>query len=252
MSAAVANNSLTKPLTRRRRIRKKNEIKEPEAPSLPTEPITKSLNNEIIDENKPKMIVVAGKPRSGTSIMMDAMEMLGYELGPVKAGNPYLAMRGGRKELLNQFTAFCIGQYPPNVTAIQFFKDHEISALKLCRNMTDWILFFKEYYNVKLILLRRDEEDRIESCKNVGNPDIAYPETTKMPDPSCYNDIDYIDIEFEKFVSRDDVTIRALLELLGCPGEHIVLKVKDLIKPDIVRYRDGLDKLTEDEFYDNL
>ena len=237
---------------RTRRIRKKNEIIEPEAPPLPKETLTEKAVDTDKNDNKSPMIVVAGKPRSGTSIMMDVMQMIGYELGPVKSGNPTLGIRGGRKELLNQFTHYVIGQQPPNVSAIQFFKDHNIQSIKLCRNMTDWISFLKEYYKVKLILIRRNEEDRIESAKNVGNPDLAYPETTKMPNPECYSDIDYIDIVFEKFVAKDEKTLKDLLNLLDSPGEHVLLKLKNLLKPDIVRFRDSLDQITEEDFYNNI
>ena len=191
-----------------------------------------------------ELIVVVSKPRSGSSLMMDILsipQVCGFHLGPAFDSPISLGIRRGRKEILHEI--FQVGWAKPNEEVIRLIHDCGIEAIKLVRGIERWLEYFEKWFNLKLIILTRDEIKRKLSAVYVQNIDSVLqcdeeddnqlPKNNlirKYKEKLCF-------VPFEKIFKKDVSTVKRLLEFVGkYSKEREDFIIKYMIEPENVQF----------------
>jgi len=175
---------------------------------------------------KKPLILVVSKPRCGSSVMMDILLSLKFKAGPIRHGILHEGLRRMRNEITHPI--YIVGQTKPNDEMISLIENNEIEILKLCYNIDDWLKFLNDRFELKLIVLKRNEENRIKSTEH----DID--ETEIIQYPENFNDYNHIEFEFEKLIEKDQDLIDNLFNFLNIKDDDKKKFINYIIDPTVV------------------
>jgi len=170
-----------------------------------------NVSIETIKSDHRPLLVVVSLPRCGSSLTMDICERLGKYSGPCLDSPLQLGIRRGRREIL--LPIFEVGRIPPNEELIRLVYDLNLTSLKLCRNIDNWLNYFDQFFEIRLIILLRDEQKRDLSAKWVNNIDRlqGWDKDNKLPSMDIVKKYPFIFVRFEQLIDKNESLIKRLI-----------------------------------------
>jgi len=189
-------------------------------------------------------IAVIGAPRTGTSLVCDLVKKCGFNFGE----DAYYTevIRAGRNEhpLTRSLTDVteAYSSYVVNV-----FKEQGINASKFHTiKMGDWLEVFDKYYNLKVVIIRRNRDNSVKSVIGIS-PDLDYyKEVTNMSNGIIKEDNDYdkFVLQFEDLLLKEEEPLIGLKTFLN--SDVSIEELKNIIKPEEVLHNDRISRTYTD------
>lgn len=178
--------------------------------------------------SKPVFVVVYGAPRTGTSLTMDIVCAAQYN--PGKCYTPPANPRRGR----NEHPVF--GQSPSVLNHDLVWKQIKNENITCCKiiGYPEWINFLSKRFNIIIVAPCRDKATRKKSAADMlvhiggGLKGILLQEQLLAKKKVFLNRFKgpIVYVRFDKLISKDPETFKALRDFLGYEGP-----IEDLMRP---------------------
>jgi hypothetical protein len=188
------------------------------------------------------MILITGAARSGTTLTTSIIEACGGVTGDVSQLREHKGVKEAQKEALRSFGYDPLGQYPLPDQEIDteqlrekiLYHTQGIDTLKEAKATLMWRVFHELFPDAKWVLVRRDRDRIVASCKRTNfmkkAPDwYKWAEHYEKQLEAMKNDVVYREVWPDRLVRQgDDSDFRALIDWLGLEwNEQAVQSIVD-------------------------
>lgn len=195
---------------------------------------------------KPQFVVVAAAPRTGSSLVCDMVNRLGFNFGACdnKAEDP----RHGRWES-GWVNMDLSSPDVPTESILQAMAEQGISAMKLGVRIVSWLPFLRERYSLRVLYCARDFTQAAASFEQYAEVDermhipkdlrpLRWWQAKAAVDVAVLESgMPYCRVDFGKLIEGDGDMLGEMVGFLEMqPDAYTLARLRALIRPDIVRF----------------